>query len=123
MISDAVGGGSLRLEVSIVDLAHEAATAYCAAIVNRDFVAELLERLAVPVAFRDTEHVEALVDRCRRVIETQMAGRFTVAELTALARFYGTPEGRSVARKTLAFTVTVTPMLEAEFIAWRNSNR
>jgi hypothetical protein len=42
-------------------------------------------------------------------MEAQLVDHFTVAELAALARFYGTPEGRSLARKGLAFTAAVTP--------------
>ena len=51
----------------------------------------------------------------------QLVERFTVAELTALARFYGTPEGLSVARKGIGFTAAIHPMLEAEIAAWVRS--
>ena len=53
--------------------------------------------------------------------EVQLVGRFTVTELAARARFYGTPEGLSLARKGLAFTAAIHPMLEAEIAAWVRS--
>jgi hypothetical protein len=56
------------------------------------------------------------MDRWQRVMEAQLVERFTVAELAALARFYGTPEGQSVARKLVAVTAAVTPILEADGI-------
>ncbi len=74
---------------------------------------------AAPKADRDA----GLVERLRRVVEAQLVERFTVAELSALARFYGTPEGQSLARKGLAFTAAIGPMLEAEVVAWAQSVR
>ena len=50
--------------------------------------------------------------------EDAMLDCFTVAELAALARFYGPPEDRSAARKALAFTAAVTPKYESEILAW-----
>jgi hypothetical protein len=35
-----------------------------------------------------------------------------------VARFYDTPEGRSLARKGIAFTAVLGPVLQAEFVAW-----
>jgi hypothetical protein len=109
--------------VTVTDLAHEAAKRYCAAILSHECVEELLERLGVPAAWRAPEHVEALMARCRPVMEAQLVERFTVAELAALARFYNTPEGLSLARKGLAFTSALGPMLEAEIVAWASSVR
>ena len=59
----------------------------------------------------------------RQLTEAKLVERFTVAELAALARFYATPEGLSLARKGIAFTAAVTPMLEAEVVAWARSVR
>jgi len=50
--------------------------------------------------------------------QEQMVEHFTIPELAAVARFYATPDGLSVMRKMLTFTTTVTPMLEAEVVAW-----
>jgi hypothetical protein len=104
--------------MSVADLAHEAAKRYCAALPLREWGDAVLERLAVPAALREPRHVDGLMDRWRRVMEEQLVERFTVGELTALARFYGTPEGVSAARKALAFTAAVTPLLESELVAW-----
>jgi hypothetical protein len=55
----------------------------------------------------------------RRVFEDQVVQHLTIPELAALARFYSTPEGQSVARKTPAFTAAARPVLEAAVVAWR----
>jgi len=89
---------------------------------NRDRVEQFLERHA-PAVSRAPEDVDVLVERLRQVVEAQLVERFTVAELSALARFYGTPEGSALARKGLAFTAAIGPMLEAEVVAWAQSVR
>jgi Uncharacterized protein conserved in bacteria (DUF2059) len=42
----------------------------------------------------------------------------TIAELAALARFYAAPAGRSIARKSAAFSAAVTRAQTAEVVAW-----
>jgi hypothetical protein len=106
------------LAMTVSDLAHEAAKRYCAVILSRECVGELLERHGAPAAWKAPEHVDALIDRCRRVMEPEVLQCFTVAELTALARFYSTPEGLSIARKGVTFTALIARMLEAEVVAW-----
>jgi hypothetical protein len=108
--------------VTVTDFAHEAAKRFSAVIMNRDRVEQFLERRA-PAGSRAPEGVDVLVERLRRVVEAELVERFTVAELSALARFYGTPEGSSLARKGLAFTAALGPMLEAEIVAWAQSIR
>ncbi len=39
-------------------------------------------------------------------------------ELSALARFYATPEGESVMRKLLVLSDAVTPAMETALVAW-----
>jgi hypothetical protein len=106
--------------VTVTDFADEAAKRFSAVIMNRDRVEQFLERHAQAVS-RASEDVDVLVERLRRVVEAQLVERFTVAELSALARFYGTREGLSLARKGLAFTSALGPMLEAEIVAWARS--
>ncbi len=48
---------------------------------------------------------------------------FTPAELAALARFSATPAGRSIARKSAAFSAAVTRAQTAEVVAWAHSRR
>ena len=54
----------------------------------------------------------------RRVVEDQAVQHFTPAELAALARFYATLAGRSIARKSSAFTAAVARAQTAEVAAW-----
>jgi hypothetical protein len=107
--------------MTITDFAHEAAKRFCAAIMSRESVEQYLDRIRAPAALRTPEHVGALVERLQRMMEAALVEHFTVAELAGLARFYGTPEGLSLARKGLAFTAATRPMLEAEVVAWARS--
>ena len=59
----------------------------------------------------------------RRVLETVLVEHLTIPELAALARFYATPEGASILRKTLALNAATTPALEAEIKAWADRVR
>jgi hypothetical protein len=52
------------------------------------------------------------------VVEDQAVQDFTIAELAALARFYATPAGRSIARKSAVFSAAVTRAQTAEVVAW-----
>jgi hypothetical protein len=104
--------------MSVSDLAHEAAKRYCDAVPVRDYVVVALERNGMASAAREPAHVDALTQSWRRVMEEQMVQYFNVAELTAMARLYATPESQSLMRKMVPFTVLITPMLEAEVYAW-----
>ena len=106
--------------MTVADLAHEAAKRYCDAVPLRDWVVALLDRLGLPATApaREPVHVDALARSWRRVLEEQMVEHFTIPELAALARFYGTPEGASVMRKILAVQAAVQPMLGAELAVW-----
>ena len=68
----------------------------------------LLVFLRVPLANRQPSHVAELGAILRRVMEDQAVEHYTPAELAALARFYATPAGRSIARKSAAFSAAVT---------------
>jgi hypothetical protein len=103
--------------MSISDLAYEAARRYCDAIPVRDWVVAALER-HIPSAARVPAHVDDLTAGWRRVMVEQMVQYFNVAELVDLARLYATPESQSLMRKMVPFTMLVTPIFEAELVAW-----
>ena len=104
--------------MSVTDLAREAAERYCATMPFREWVEAVLERLGVPPSRQDPEQVAVFARRWRRLTEEHLVQHFTEPELQAVARVYDTPEGRSIMRKMLAFTTTVTPMIEAEVLGW-----
>ena len=52
----------------------------------------------------------------RRLLGPALVEHFSIPELHALARFYATPEGTSIARKEVAFKTAATPMLAAEIV-------
>jgi Uncharacterized protein conserved in bacteria (DUF2059) len=52
----------------------------------------------------------------RRLLGPALVEHFSIPELHALARFYATPEGTSIARKEVAFRTAATPMLAAEIV-------
>jgi hypothetical protein len=52
------------------------------------------------------------------VLEAAPVEHLTIPQLTALARFYATPEGAAVMGKLLTFTDAVRPALEAAVSAW-----
>ena len=60
----------------------------------------LADALGVPPAARADAAMDELCAALRRTLEDQAMRHLTVAEITALARFYNTAEGLSVARKT-----------------------
>lgn len=76
----------------------------------------VLKRL--PPTMRQPAHVDELCTILRRVVEEQAVQHFTIAELAALARFYATPEGRSIGLKGVAFTTAITSALQAQLVAW-----
>ncbi len=101
----------------VADLAREMARRYLDdAGLTAGWASVVLKRL--PPAMRQPAHVDELCAIHRRVVEEQAVEHFTIAELAALARFYATPEGRSIGRKGVAFTTAITSALEAEFGAW-----
>jgi Uncharacterized protein conserved in bacteria (DUF2059) len=104
--------------MTVADLAHEAAKRYCATLPLPEWADSLADALGVPPAARAGAAMDELCATLRRTFEDQAAQHLTVPELAALARFYSTPEGRSVARKSLAFTAATRPVLEAELTAW-----
>ena len=106
------------LAMTVSDLAREAAKQYCDAVPMVEWVEAALDRVAAPPNARGPEQVAALARRWRRVLEEQIVEYFTIPELRALARFYVTPEGAAVMRKLPAWSAAVTPMLEAETVAW-----
>jgi uncharacterized protein DUF2059 len=105
------------------DLAREMARRYIDAsgLIAGWPSAVVLARL--PPAMRQPTHVDELCTIRRRVLEDQAVEHFTIAELAALARFYATPEGRSIGRKSVAFTAAIISALEAEFAAWADRVR
>ncbi len=107
--------------MTVTDLAHEAAKHYSAVMASRECVHELLEILGVPAAWREPTRLDALITRLRRAVELQLLERFSDAEIAALAGFYSTPDGRTLARKGIAFTAALGPMLQAEIVAWARS--
>jgi len=104
--------------MAVADLAREAARRYCATLPLPEWADALADALGVPPAARVDAAMDELCVILGRVLEDQAVQHLTVAELAALARFYSTPEGRAVARKTLAFSAATRPVLEAELIAW-----
>jgi len=104
--------------VTVSDLAREAAKQYCDAVPMHEWVEAALDRCGAPPSAREPGHVAALARRWRRVLEEQIVDYFTLPELRAVARITATPEGAAVMRKLPAFSTAVTPMLEAETMAW-----
>jgi hypothetical protein len=102
----------------IADLAREMARRYVNMLPIAEWATALLVFLRVPLATRQPAHVAELGAILRRVMEDQAMEHFTPAELAALARFYGTPAGRSIVRKSAAFTAAVTRAQTAEVAAW-----
>ena len=70
---------------------------------QRDEAARLMRELIRP-------------DRIRRIVTEAMIKRFTAQELNALADFYGSEAGRSVARKFGAYIADIQPKILAEFV-------
>ena len=95
----------------VTDLTREMARRYINMLPIAEWANALLVFLRVPLATRQPAHVAELGAILRRVMEDQAREHFTPAELAALARFYGTPAGRSIARKSAAFTAAVTSAL------------
>jgi hypothetical protein len=84
--------------MTVADLAREMARRYVDMLPIAEWANALLVFLRVPLANRQPSHVAELGAILRRVMEDQAVQHFAPAELAALARFYATPAGRSIAR-------------------------
>jgi hypothetical protein len=104
--------------MTVADLHHEAARRYVDTLPIAEWANALLVFLRVPLATRQPAHVADLAAILRRVTEDQAVEHFTPAELAALTRFCASPAGRSIARKSAAFTAAVTRAQTAEVAAW-----
>ena len=78
-------------------------------------VAETLPEAARP-AFVRAMTKELDVAKLSTAMLNSMVARFTVAEIDALAKFYGSPEGKSVMKKLGLYMADVMPVIEAETI-------
>ena len=54
------------------------------------------------------------LEQLSTAMKDSMVKRFTVNEIDALARFYGSPEGKSVMKKFGLFMADVMPAIQAE---------
>src|SRR5207245_4429850 len=103
--------------MTVTDLPREMARRYVDMLPIAEWANALLVFLRVPLVNRQPTHVAELGTILRRVMEEQAVEHFAPAELAALARFYATPAGRSIARKSAAFTAAVTRAQTAEVAA------
>jgi uncharacterized protein len=99
-----------------------AADRYLAAVPVDAMVAESLTRLAaqMPEGQRQ-QFVDSMTRLARRdsitgIAREGLARHFTVREIDALARFYGSPEGRSIMQKSGAYVADVVPAIQAEIV-------
>jgi hypothetical protein len=104
--------------MTVAELVHEAEWRYVDTMPIADWAKALLVFLRVPLATRQPAHVAELGAILRCVMENQAVEHFTPTEPAALARFYATPAGRSIAGKSAAFTAAVTRAQTAEVVAW-----
>jgi hypothetical protein len=97
-----------------------AAKRYLKAVPPMEMVGETLDRLAsqIPEQRRE-EFKQALTqvvtsERIERITLEAIVKHFTVREINALAAFYGSPEGRSIAKKFTAYMADVMPAIQQE---------
>jgi len=85
-------------------------------IITKHVVKAVDDRGAVPPEHRERviqRFTDRFVDIVVRIFVSQAVTHFTVGELHALVRFYGSPDGQGVMSKLLPFTRD----LEAEVVA------
>jgi len=117
----ASSGSKEETPVSVTALAREAALRYVAMVPMRAIITEHVakavdEKGAVPPEHRERviqRFTDRFVDIVVRIIVSQAVAHFTIGELHALLRFYGSPDGQGVMSKLLPFTRD----LEAEVVA------
>lgn len=98
-----------------------AAERYLVAMPPAELIADAIRELAAlrPEGQREefVRRMRELVrsDRLRQIMTETMIKRFTAEELGALADFYSSPVGRSIARKFGAYSADIQPYIRAEF--------
>ncbi len=98
----------------------EAAKRYLKAVPPMEMVGETLNQLAsqIPEERRE-EFKKALTqvvtsERIEKITMGAIVKHFTVKEIDALTAFYGSPEGRSIAKKFTAYMADVMPAIQQE---------
>ena len=98
-----------------------AAERYLTAAPPAELIADGIRELAAlrPVAEREeaTRRMRELIrpDSMSRIMMETLVRRFTAQELNALAGFYGSEVGRSIAKKFGAYNADIQPQIRAEF--------
>ena len=97
-----------------------AAERYIAAVPPDEIIGDAIRTIALQIPEGQRKEFARMmrelirVDWIRRVSLEAMLKRFTAQELDALANFYGSPEGRSIAKKLGAYMADIQPHMEAE---------
>jgi hypothetical protein len=104
--------------MTVADLAHEAARRYVDAIPLADLARELLKRAGAPAWAAYPPFVDDLERVLRSVFEAALVEYLTIPQLTALARFYASPEGTAVMGKLVAVHDVVTLALQVAAGNW-----
>jgi hypothetical protein len=102
----------------VADLAHEAARRYVDAIPLADLARELLQRAGAQTWAAYPPFVNDLERVLRTVLEAALVEYLTIPQLTALARFYSTPEGAAVMGKLCAVHDVVALALQVAVGNW-----